>query len=319
VILPQFIIIPLAVMLVWFGLSRGLRPLSRLRRTIETRDPADLSPIATRRVPEELEPLVEAFNHMLERMKKNVEGQQRFVADAAHQMRTPLTGLKTQAQLAGRETDPEALRHALKQIAIGVDRAGRLVNQLLVLARTEGVEIAQKQHEPFDLSVLLREVVEDWVMIAIEKGIDLGYESAEGVMIMGSPFLLREMIKNLIDNALRYTPHGGQVTCRLLVVHNTAVLEIEDDGIGISEEQAGLVFQRFYRVDDAATEGSGLGLAIVQEIAVQHDAKAALRPNPKGRGAVARVVFAIWYPPLPPMPIPDDFSELYRQSPPVGT
>jgi two-component system sensor histidine kinase TctE len=127
------------------------------------------------------------------------------------------------------------------------------------------------------------------------------------------------MIKNLIDNALRYTPHGGQVTCRLLVVHNTAVLEIEDDGIGISEEQAGLVFQRFYRVDDAATEGSGLGLAIVQEIAVQHDAKAALRPNPKGRGAVARVVFAIWYPPLPPMPIPDDFSELYRQSPPVGT
>ena len=319
VILPQFIIIPLAVMLVWFGLSRGLRPLSRLRRTIETRDPADLSPIATRRVPEELEPLVEAFNHMLERMKKNVEGQQRFVADAAHQMRTPLTGLKTQAQLAGRETDPEALRHALKQIAIGVDRAGRLVNQLLVLARTEGVEIAQKQHEPFDLSVLLREVVEDWVMVAIEKGIDLGYESAEGVMIMGSPFLLREMIKNLIDNALRYTPHGGQVTCRLLVVHNTAVLEIEDDGIGISEEQAGLVFQRFYRVDDAATEGSGLGLAIVQEIAVQHDAKAALRPNPKGRGAVARVVFAIWYPPLPPMPIPDDFSELYRQSPPVGT
>ena len=124
VILPQFVIIPLAVMLVWFGLSRGLRPLTRLRKTIETRDPADLSPIATRRVPEELEPLVEAFNEMLERMKRNVEAQQRFVADAAHQMRTPLTGLKTQAQFAIRETDPEALRHALRQIAIGVDRAG---------------------------------------------------------------------------------------------------------------------------------------------------------------------------------------------------
>jgi two-component system sensor histidine kinase TctE len=126
VILPQFIIIPLAVMLVWFGLSRGLRPLTRLRKTIETREPADLSPIATRRVPEELEPLVEAFNEMLERMKRNVEAQQRFVADAAHQMRTPLTGLK----------DPGPVRHPrnrsgslcamrLRQIATGVDRAGR--------------------------------------------------------------------------------------------------------------------------------------------------------------------------------------------------
>lgn len=319
VILPQFIIIPLAVMLVWFGLSRGLRPLNRLRKTIETRDPADLSPIATRRVPEELEPLVEAFNDMLERMKKNVEVQHRFVADAAHQLRTPLTGLKTQAQFAGRETDPDALRHALKQIATGVDRAGRLVNQLLVLARTEGGEVAQQPHEPFDLSVLLREVVEDWVMVAIEKGIDLGYEATDGVMVMGSPFLIREMIKNLVDNSLRYTPKGGLVTCRLLVDHPTAVLEIEDDGIGITREQAELVFQRFYRVDDASTEGSGLGLAIVHEIATQHGAQATLMPNPKGRGAVARVVFAIWYPLPPPLPPPDDFSELYRQSPPIGS
>lgn len=318
VILPQFIIIPLAVMLVWFGLSRGLRPLSRLRKTIETRDPADLSPIATRRVPEELEPLVEAFNDMLERMKKNVEVQQRFVADAAHQLRTPLTGLKTQAQFAVREKDPEALRHALKQIASGVDRAGRLVNQLLVLARTEGGELAQQAHEAFDLSLLLRESVEDWVMIALEKGIDLGLESTEAVMIFGSPFLIRELVKNLIDNALRYTPAGRQVTCRLVVNHNTVLLEVEDDGIGISQEQSELVFERFYRVDDATTEGSGLGLAIVQEIALQHDTKAALRPNPKGRGAIARVVFAIWYPPPPPLPLPDDFSELYRQSPPIG-
>lgn len=318
VILPQFIIIPLAVMLVWFGLSRGLRPLSRLRKTIEKRDPSDLSPIATRRVPEELEPLVEAFNHMLERMKKNVEAQQRFVADAAHQMRTPLTGLKTQAQFAARETDPDALRHSLRQIATGVDRAGRLVNQLLVLARTEGGEVAQQRHDPLNLSVLLREVVEDWVTISIAKGIDLGYESADGVMILGSPFLLRELLKNLIDNALCYTPRGGQVTCRLVVQHNKAVLQVEDDGIGISEDQAELVFERFYRADDSGTEGSGLGLAIVQEIAIQHNARAMLRPNPTGKGAIASVTFSIWYPPPPPMPIPDDFSELYRQSPPLG-
>ncbi|KXB29450.1 histidine kinase [Dechloromonas denitrificans] len=319
VILPQFVIIPLAVMLVWFGLSRGLRPLTRLRQTIEAREPADLSPIATRRVPEELEPLVEAFNAMLERMKKNVEAQQRFVADAAHQMRTPLTGLKTQAQFAIRETDPEALRHALRQIAVGVDRAGRLVNQLLTLARTEGGEPAQQRHEPLDLAALIREVVEDWVMVAIDKGIDLGYEAEGDAMIMGNAFLLREMAKNLIDNALRYTPGGGHVTCRILNNQVSVVLEVEDDGIGISEEQAELVFERFYRVDDAMTEGSGLGLAIVQEIAMQHGSRASLRPNPQGRGAVARVVFAAWQAPPPPPPEPDDFSELYRQSPPIGT
>jgi len=319
VILPQFIIIPLAVMLVWFGLSRGLRPLTRLRKMIETRDPADLSPIATRRVPEELEPLVEAFNEMLERMKKNVEAQQRFVADAAHQMRTPLTGLKTQAQLAFRETDPDALRHALRQIAMGVDRAGRLVNQLLTLARTEGGgEPAQQKHEPLDLAQLIREVVEDWVMVAIEKGIDLGYESEGPAMITGNAFLLRELAKNLVDNALRYTPLGGRVTCRILANPNTVVFEVEDDGVGISEADSELVFERFYRVNDAASEGSGLGLAIVQEIAMQHDSKASLRPNPKGQGAVARVVFAAWRPPVPPPPPPDDFSELYRQSPPIG-
>lgn len=318
VILPQFIIIPLAVMLVWFGLSRGLRPLTRLRNTIEDRDPGDLSPIATRRVPEELEPLVEAFNEMLERMKRNVEAQQRFVADAAHQMRTPLTGLKTQAQFAVRETDPAALRHALRQIATGVDRAGRLVNQLLTLARTEGSEIAQQKHEPTDLAQLAREVVEDWVIIALEKRIDLGYEAEGAAMISGNAFLLRELLKNLIDNAIRYTPAGGHVTCRILDDGSSILLEVEDDGIGITEEQAELVFERFYRVDDATTEGSGLGLAIVQEIASQHGARARLRPNPRGKGALAQVVFVAWHPPLPPPPPPDDYAELYRQSPPLG-
>lgn len=318
VILPQFVIIPLAVMLVWFGLSRGLRPLNRLRKTIESRDPDDLSPIATRRVPEELEPLVEAFNEMMERMKKSVGAQQRFVADAAHQMRTPLTGLKTQAQFAIRESDPEALRHALRQIATGVDRAGRLVNQLLTLARTEGGEEQQQPAVVVDLARLMRESVEDWVMIAIERGIDLGFEDNGEAMIEGRPFLLRELAKNLIDNALRYTPRGGHVTCRIVTNPQTILLEVEDDGIGISEEQAELVFERFYRVDDATTEGSGLGLAIVQEIAVLHGSRASLRPNPTGKGAVARVVFTAWHPPPPPPPPPDDFSELYRQSPPIS-
>jgi two-component system sensor histidine kinase TctE len=319
VILPQFVIIPLAVMLVWFGLSRGLRPLTRLRKTIEARDADDLSPIATHRVPEELEPLVEAFNDMLERMKKSLEAQQRFVADAAHQMRTPLTGLKTQAQFAMRERDPESLRHALKQIASGVDRAGRLVNQLLTLARTEGGETNKREYAPLDFSALARDVAEDWVMPALAKEIDLGYEAEPGLMISGNDFLLRELVKNLIDNALQYTPAHGHVTCRLIARENRVVLEIEDDGIGLTLEQAEMVFERFYRVDDSSTEGSGLGLAIVQEIALQHDAKASLSPNWRSKGATARVVFPAWHPPPPPLPPPDDFSELYRQSPSIGT
>lgn len=319
VILPQFVIIPLAVMLVWFGLSRGLRPLTRLRQTIEAREPADLSPIATRRVPEELEPLVEAFNAMLDRLKRNMDAQQRFVADAAHQMRTPLTGLKTQAQFAMRETNPEALRHALRQIATGVDRAGHLINQLLTLARTEAGEAAQQDKEPLDLAQLLREVVEDWVMRALERNIDLGFEGGTPAMILGNAFLLRELAKNLIDNALRYTPSGGRVTCWVLIHGDFVVIEIEDNGIGISEEQSELVFERFYRVDDAVTEGSGLGLAIVREIANLHGASASLRPNSSGLGAVARVVFPAWRPPAHPPEPSEDLADLYRQSPPIGT
>ncbi|WP_415033877.1 sensor histidine kinase N-terminal domain-containing protein [Azonexus sp.] len=318
VILPQFVIIPLAVMLVWFGLSRGLRPLHRLRQTIEKRDPADLSPIATRRVPEELDPLVDAFNAMLERMQNNVAVQQRFVADAAHQLRTPLTGLKTQAQLASRENDPAALRHALRQIATGVDRAGRLVNQLLTLARTEAQDNSLP-HAPLDLAVLARTVVEDWVMRALQRNIDLGYEAPGAAMVMGNAFLLQELLKNLLDNALHYTPDGGQVTCRVLATEHSVFLEVEDNGIGISPEQAERVFERFYRVDDAAGEGSGLGLPIVQEIASQHQGRARLMPRARERGTLAHVVLPLWQPPLPPPPPPEDYAELYRQSPPVGS
>lgn len=295
VIIPQFIIIPLAVLLVWFGLTKGLQPLTRLRETIEARQSADLSPISTRRVPEELEPLIGAFNAMLERMKRNVDAQQRFIADAAHQMRTPLAGLKTQAQLALRETNSRQLQNSLRQIATGVDRASRLVNQLLTLARTEAGDQLHQKQEPLDLDQLLREAVEDWVMRAMDRRIDLGFETSGPAIVRGNAFLLREMANNLIDNALRYTPEGGQVTCRVVGHGDFAILEIEDSGVGISEEQAELVFERFYRVDDATTEGSGLGLAIVREIAEQHRAFASLGPNPKGKGAIARVVFPAWH------------------------
>jgi anti-sigma regulatory factor (Ser/Thr protein kinase) len=174
-------------------------------------------------------------------------------------MRTPLTGLKTQAQLAMRETDPAELRHALRQILNGADRASHLVDQLLALARAEASEYSQQTFVPLDLDHLLREVVETWVVQALEKRIDLGYEAAGSVLILGNAFLLREMINNLLDNALRYTPAGGSVTARVVAQGDFAVLEIEDSGPGIADEESQRVFDRFYRVDGTDGEGSGLG------------------------------------------------------------
>ena len=299
VILPQFVIIPLAVVLVWFGLSRGLRPLTRLRERIEKRREGDLSPIASGRVPEELQPLADAFNSMLARMQHNMDVQRRFVADAAHQMRTPLTGLKTQAQLAARESDPEALRFALEQISGSADRASHLVNQLLALARAEASEHVEQPLVPVDLEQVLRDAVSLWVPNAMRRNIDLGFEAEGAVNVLGNAFLLREMINNLLDNALRYSQDGGQVTARVLAQGDFALLEIEDSGIGISEEDAYKVFERFYRVEGTGVDGSGLGLAIVREIAELHHAAATLRPRSRdecGRrvqGAVARVIFPI--------------------------
>ena len=303
VILPQFVIIPLAVILVWFGLSQGLRPLARLRERIETRREADLSPIAASRVPEELQPLTEAFNSMLARMQHNMDAQRRFISDAAHQMRTPLTGLKMQAQLAIRENDPGQLRYALQNISSGVDRASHLVNQLLSLARAEASEHSAQALVPIDLEKLLHEIVETWVVRALDRRIDLGYEPGEPALIMGNTFLLSEMINNLLDNALRYTPDEGRVTARVLAQGDFALLEIEDSGIGISDEDAYKVFDRFYRADGTGVEGSGLGLAIVREIAELHRAAASLRPHApdsqgqRTPGSIARVVFPAYFPP----------------------
>jgi two-component system sensor histidine kinase TctE len=311
VILPQFVIIPLAVVLVWFGLSQGLRPLTRLRERIETRREADLSPISSGRVPEELQPLTDAFNSMLARMQHNMDVQRRFISDAAHQMRTPLTGLKMQAQLAMREDDPKQLRYALQNISSSVDRASHLVNQLLALARAEASEQSEQALVPVDLDQLLHEIVETWVVRALDRRIDLGYEPAGPVHILGNVFLLREMINNLLDNALRYTPDEGRVTARVVAQGDFALLEIEDSGIGISDDDAHKVFDRFYRVEGTGVEGSGLGLAIVREIAGLHRAAASLRQhtaNSQGEratGSIARVVFPAHRVPLPMPAIPE--------------
>jgi two-component system, OmpR family, sensor histidine kinase TctE len=272
VIFPQFLILPVAVMLVWFGLSRGLAPLQLLQRHIRGRRPDDLSPIDPQAAPEEIAPLVDSFNDLLLRLRHNIDGQKRFIADAAHQMKTPLAGLRTQSELALRETNPDEQRRTMEQLAVGSQRAANLISQLLALARTENLRQSVKL-EPLDLNALCREVVGDWVPAALQRGLDLGLEADEHpAMLDAQPILLRELLNNLIDNALRYTPTGGAVTVRVGRGQRVIWLEVEDSGPGVPEIERELVFERFHRVLGTEVDGSGLGLAIVREIAEQHGA-----------------------------------------------
>jgi len=307
VILPQFVILPLAVVLVWFALDRGIRPLADLQQRIRRRDSGDLSPIEDQGIPEEVSPLVSAINDLLQRLGSSMDTQRRFLADAAHQLKTPLAGLRTQAELAAREidrghADPAAMRRSLEQISLASQRAADMVTQLLAMARAEDREQALRR-QPIDLAALTRETVRDFVPKAMDKRIDLGYEgpdgSSAGACFQGQPVLVREMVRNLVDNALQYTPAGGTVTARVLPdpFGEVVVLQVEDDGPGIPPAERELVFRPFYRALGTGVDGTGLGLAIVREVARQHDAALSVEdahpPRPgHGPGALFTVRFA---------------------------
>lgn len=305
VILPQFVVLPLALLLVWFGLSRGLAPLARLQHTIRHRPPEDLSPINADAAPEELTPLLGSFNELLLRMAHNLQVQKRFIADAAHQMKTPLAGLRTQAELAQREVDPIELQRSLRQIAASTERATRLVNQLLALARAEHAAGESVAFERIDLDRLARSVVQQWVPAAVAQGIDLGFEGADGdCRILGAPMLLRELLNNLIENAVNYgcatgDAADGAITVRVRRDGAAVLLEVEDNGPGVAPEERARVFERFYRILGTHSDGSGLGLAIVREISAHHDAtveladartdvERAAKASERGPGAGAR-------------------------------
>ena len=311
VILPQFVILPLAVLLVWFALARGIKPLSELQQRIRRRDSNDLSPIEERDVPEEVAPLVSSINDLLARLDQSIGAQKHFLADAAHQLKTPLAGLRTQAELAAREidsgrSDAQSLKHSLHLISLSSQRAAHMVNQLLAMARAENKEQALRQTE-VDLAELAIETVRDFVPRAMEKRIDLGYEGPEGAegmtsaRLIGQPVLIREMVRNLVDNALQYTPAGGTVTARVMAdpFGQVVVLQVEDTGPGIPAAERDLVFQAFYRALGTNVDGSGLGLAIVHEVALQHGAEVSItdaisRPLPgAGPGALFTVRFPV--------------------------
>jgi len=322
VILPQFVILPLAVLLVWLALARGIAPLNDLQRRIRSRDSSDLSPIDERRIPDEVAPLVRAINDLLARLDQSISSQKHFLADAAHQLKTPLAGLRTQAEFAQREIDegrvtPVELRRSLQQIALSSQRAAHMVNQLLAMARAEDKEHAARRSE-VNLAEIAMETVRDFVPRAFDKRIDLGYEGPDdersSLRILGHPLLIRELIRNLVDNALLYTPPGGTITVRVVEdpFGQVSVLQVEDSGPGIAEFEREKVFQPFYRALGTNVDGSGLGLAIVREIAHQHEAEISLDDTrqrrhgmvePDGQGPGAR--FTVRFHAHPTLPVQD--------------
>jgi two-component system, OmpR family, sensor histidine kinase TctE len=277
VMVPQFVTLPLAVLLVWLALVRGIRPLELLERRIRARKADDMSPLDESAVPEEVAPLVSSINDLLQRLKVSLSTQKRFLADAAHQLKTPLAGLRMQADLAQRETDADELKKSLKQIGRASVRATHTVNQLLALARAEtaGRSLAKQR---VDLVDVIAEAIQESLPRALDKRIDLGYEgpaAGEAASLLdANSTLLKEMVRNLIDNAINYTPEHGQVTARLVAdrIGGVLMLMVEDTGPGIAEAERALVFEPFYRTLGTNVDGSGLGLAIVAEIAQQHGA-----------------------------------------------
>lgn len=303
VMLPQFVILPLAVLLVWLALARGIKPLNQLEQRIRARKPDDLSPLDEYTVPLEVAPLVASVNDLLTRLNDSIATQKRFLADAAHQLKTPLAGLRMQADLAQREgTSTEELKRSLQQIGRSSIRATHTVNQLLALARAEGSG-ASLTHQPCNLVRLAIEVVRDSVSRALEKHIDLGYDGAAldapGIWVDGNPTLLKELVRNLLDNAINYTPSRpgkpGVITARVLPdTLGHVLLQVEDSGPGVPEAERELVFQPFYRALGSETDGSGLGLPIVREIARKHGAKVFLadaHPGQQPPGACFSVRF----------------------------
>jgi two-component system sensor histidine kinase TctE len=291
VLLPQFAILPLAVLLIWLALVRGIKPLSVVEARIRERRPGDLSPLDESSVPLEVVPLVSSVNELLDKLNDSIHTQKRFLADAAHQLKTPLAGLRMQADLAQREgANADELKQSLKQIGRASVRATHTVNQLLSLARAESTG-AGTGRQPCDLARLTIEVVREAVPRAIEKRIDLGYDGAEagapGVVLEGN--LLKELVRNLVDNAINYTPstpeRPGVITARVLAdpFGHVVLLQVEDNGPGIAESDRELVFEPFYRVLGNEADGSGLGLPIVREIANQHHAQVKLEDAHPGR------------------------------------
>jgi two-component system sensor histidine kinase TctE len=272
------------------GIRISLRPLQRLSRQIANRPAQALTPLSADQVPSEVRPLVESLNTLLGTVRDSVLSQQHFMANAAHQLRTPLTGLKAQLEVLSRETAGSALEERIALLHGGVDRLAHTANQLLTLARAEPSSHRASHYTPIELPHLIGEVIESSLDRALAHGIDLGADS-QHAQVTGVYWLLHELLINLIDNAIRHTPVGGHVTVRCGVNDGHVFLEVDDSGTGIPLEERGRVRERFYRGAGSTAEGCGLGLAIVDEVARVHGAQLSILDGSTGQGTRMRIDF----------------------------
>jgi two-component system sensor histidine kinase TctE len=278
-LVPTLLIAFAAVGLAWTGVKHGVAPLARIRGELLGRGPNDLRPLTETGAPAEIAPAVKAFNKLLGRMREASAVQQRFLANAAHQLRTPLAGLQMHLELLLRRDLAPDVRSEIEGMHVATMRASHLATQLLALARAEASGNKGRDGQYFDLRQIADAAAQEWVPRAIARNIDLGFV-LESAIVSGNPLLLSELLNNLVDNALRYTPAGGAVTVRSGTDHGgRPYLSVEDNGVGIPEDARSKVFERFYRIEGTPGDGSGLGLAIVKEVVERHHGVLTVHPG----------------------------------------
>jgi signal transduction histidine kinase len=286
VVIPLILLLPIMIGAVAWIVRRGLLPLRFVAAEVQRRDARTLAPLGTANLPREIVPLVGELNRLLERLQRAFAAQRAFISDAAHELRSPLTALRLQLQLLDRAPDEINRIEARQRLGAAVERAIHLVEQLLTLARSEPQEAAVDV-EQVDLAAAAAEGIKDTHDLSLARNIDLGLEAAPGLLILGNREALRTLVRNLVDNAVRYTPPGGTVQVRCRLAEHRALLEVSDSGPGIAAGERERVFDRFYRRAAAQEDGTGLGLAIVKAIAERHAARIELGEAPGGGLRVA--------------------------------
>ena len=290
--MPMVVLLPFLLLILWWTIGRELKPVNEVAHAVAARSADALEPLPDNDVPDEIKPLILALNGLLDRLGRSLDIQREFVADAAHELRTPLTALRLQIQLAERAMTDAERAVAFEQLKGGTDRATRLVEQLLAMARSDP-EAAERKHGPVDLATVARETVMDLAPIAATKSIDLGFDdrSAREPIVDGDADDLRMLLSNLVDNAIRYTPSNGTIDVDIGSDEREITLEVTDNGPGIPPEDRERVFDRFYRRASDETTGSGLGLAIVRRIAQRHGATSQLSDGTGGKGLKVTIRF----------------------------
>ena len=290
ILIPVLATIPLYGVLIWLIVGEGLKPLVQIAGAIRRRAPSSLDPLPERGLPDEVTPMVSELNALLGRLREALDKQKRFTADAAHELRSPLTALQVQLDMVARARSPEESRAALESLRAGMRRAARLIEQMLTMARLDP-EAAGESFAEVDLGSLATAVAAELEPLAEAKRIALTLQRLDPVRLRGQPQALHTLIRNLLDNAIRYTPGGGQVLLSIENRDNEVLLQVEDSGPGIPPEERARVFDRFYRLPGSHAEGSGLGLAIVQQVAHAPGARVELGEASGGRGLRVAVRF----------------------------